>query len=181
LQSVAIVAVDRALGGRPEHVRDTYIHRPPNAWGWLRGFRANQPAAPTTIPLSDGKHTYQVQFEEIAPADALFVTVEDEGYLVTEAGNTFVLTEARYDGIAAHGIHDGEIEAPMPGKVTAVEVLQGEKVAKGQRLLTLEAMKMEHALTAPFDGTVVELLGVTGQQVSEGQLLVKVEAEPSGA
>ena len=45
----------------------------------------------------------------------------------------------------------------MPGKVTAVEVAQGEKVAKGQRLLTLEAMKMEHALTAPFDGTVAEL------------------------
>ena len=42
----------------------------------------------------------------------------------------------------------------MPGRVTAVEVSKGEKVAKGQRLLTLEAMKMEHALTAPFDGTV---------------------------
>ena len=45
----------------------------------------------------------------------------------------------------------------MPGKVTAVEVAAGEKVDKGQRLLTLEAMKMEHALTAPFDGTVAEL------------------------
>ncbi|HEX6740901.1 MAG TPA: acetyl-CoA carboxylase biotin carboxyl carrier protein subunit, partial [Sphingomicrobium sp.] len=77
----------------------------------------------------------------------------------------------------SHGIHDGEIEAPMPGKVTAVEVSSGEKVAKGQRLLTLEAMKMEHALTAPFDGTVAELAAAAGQQVSEGQLLVKVEAE----
>ena len=51
----------------------------------------------------------------------------------------------------------------------------GEKVAKGQRLLTLEAMKMEHALTAPFDGTVAELTAAPGQQVTEGQLLVKVE------
>ena len=51
----------------------------------------------------------------------------------------------------------------MPGKVTAVEVSQGEKVAKGQRLLTLEAMKMEHALTAPFDGTVVELNAKPGR------------------
>ena len=76
-----------------------------------------------------------------------------------------------------HGLHDGEIEAPMPGKVTAVEVSQGEKVAKGQRLLTLEAMKMEHALTAPFDGTVAELNAAPGQQVTEGQLLVKVEPE----
>jgi 3-methylcrotonyl-CoA carboxylase alpha subunit len=64
----------------------------------------------------------------------------------------------------------------MPGKVTAVEVKQGDKVAKGQRLLTLEAMKMEHALTAPFDGTVAELNAKSGGQVTEGQVLVKVEA-----
>jgi 3-methylcrotonyl-CoA carboxylase alpha subunit len=65
----------------------------------------------------------------------------------------------------------------MPGKVTAVDVSQGEKVAQGQRLLTLEAMKMEHALTAPFDGTVAELNAKPGAQVTEGQLLVKVEAD----
>jgi 3-methylcrotonyl-CoA carboxylase alpha subunit len=80
----------------------------------------------------------------------------------------------------SHGVHDGEIEAPMPGKVTAVEVSRGEKVAKGQRLLTLEAMKMEHALTAPFDGTVAALSAAEGQQVSEGQILVRVDAEPTG-
>ena len=77
----------------------------------------------------------------------------------------------------SHGVHDGEIEAPMPGKVTAVEVAAGDKVEKGQRLLTLEAMKMEHALTAPFDGTVAELNATAGAQVTEGQMLVKVEAE----
>jgi 3-methylcrotonyl-CoA carboxylase alpha subunit len=65
----------------------------------------------------------------------------------------------------------------MPGKVTAVEVSQGEKVVIGQRLLTLEAMKMEHALTAPFDGTVAELNAIAGAQVTEGQILVKVEAD----
>ena len=81
----------------------------------------------------------------------------------------------------SHSIHDGEIEAPMPGKVTAVEVAAGDKVEKGQRLLTLEAMKMEHALTAPFDGTVEALSAEPGAQVTEGQLLVKVEPEPSDA
>jgi 3-methylcrotonyl-CoA carboxylase alpha subunit len=65
----------------------------------------------------------------------------------------------------------------MPGKVTAVEVSSGDKVTKGQRLLTLEAMKMEHALTAPFDGVVAELNAKPGAQVTEGQVLVKVEAE----
>ena len=85
------------------------------------------------------------------------------------------------DAEIEHGAHDGEIEAPMPGKVTAVEVAAGDKVSKGQRLLTLEAMKMEHALTAPFDGTVSELPASAGIQVTEGQLLVKVEAEPTEA
>lgn len=65
----------------------------------------------------------------------------------------------------------------MPGKVTAVEVKKGQTVEKGQRLLTLEAMKMEHALTAPFEGTVAELSAKTGAQVTEGQLLVKVTPE----
>ena len=67
----------------------------------------------------------------------------------------------------------------MPGKVTAIEVSRGEKVAKGQRLLTIEAMKMEHALTAPFDGTVAELAASKGAQVREGQLLAKVEPQPT--
>src|SRR5438874_8028900 len=88
--------------------------------------------------------------------------------LVNDAGQTYSVTfnEPRGSG-TSHGVHDGEIEAPMPGKVTAVEVSQGQKVAKGQRLLTLDAMKMEHALTAPFDGTVVELAAIAGQQVAE--------------
>jgi 3-methylcrotonyl-CoA carboxylase alpha subunit len=98
--------------------------------------------------------------------------------LVNEAGQTYAVTFLEPRGTDhGHGIDDGEIEAPMPGKVTAVEVSQGEKVAKGQRLLTLEAMKMEHALTAPFDGTVAELNAKSGAQVTEGQLLVKVEPE----
>jgi len=101
---------------------------------------------------------------------------------LTEQGTTFVieLYEPRATG-TTHGLHDGEIEAPMPGKVTAVDVSQGEKVARGQRLLTLEAMKMEHALTAPFDGAVAELNAVAGAQVTEGQVLVKVEPDSSPA
>jgi biotin carboxyl carrier protein len=68
----------------------------------------------------------------------------------------------------------------MPGKVTAVHVSQGEKVAKGQRLLTLEAMKMEHAMTAPFDGVIAELNATAGGQVSEAQLLARVEPNDAG-
>ncbi|WP_333572150.1 acetyl/propionyl/methylcrotonyl-CoA carboxylase subunit alpha [Sphingomonas sp.] len=70
---------------------------------------------------------------------------------------------------------DGALLAPMPGRITAVDVTAGAQVTKGQRLVTLEAMKMEHALTAPFDGTVAELPVTAGGQVTEGTLLVRVE------
>ena len=65
--------------------------------------------------------------------------------------------------------------SPMPGRVISVEVGVGDKVTKGQKLLTLEAMKMEHSLTAPFDGKVAELNAEAGAQVSEGTLLVRIE------
>jgi len=70
---------------------------------------------------------------------------------------------------------DGAILAPMPGKVTSVEVAAGDIVSKGQRLLTLEAMKMEHGLVAPFDGVVAELSAVAGAQVQVDAVLVRVE------
>ena len=78
-------------------------------------------------------------------------------------------------GHVGHGAHDGDILAPMPGKVTSVEVSAGDKVVKGQRLLTLEAMKMEHGMVAPFDGTVAELSAKAGQQVAVDAVLVRVE------
>ena len=64
----------------------------------------------------------------------------------------------------------------MPGRIIAVEVAAGDTVTKGQKLLTLEAMKMEHSLTAPFDGVVAELNAVTGAQVQVDTVLVRVEA-----
>jgi 3-methylcrotonyl-CoA carboxylase alpha subunit len=87
------------------------------------------------------------------------------------------LTPYRKDG--SHGGHggDGAILAPMPGKVIAVEVTQGDTVSKGQKLLTLEAMKMEHTLTAPFDGVVAELNAAPGAQVQVEALLARIEAE----
>ena len=57
----------------------------------------------------------------------------------------------------------------------AVDVRQGDRVAKGQKLVTLEAMKMEHSLAAPFDGIVAELDVREGAQVTEGTMLVRVE------
>jgi 3-methylcrotonyl-CoA carboxylase alpha subunit len=102
-----------------------------------------------------------------------------DGAVVFRCGEALVVSD-RWEGAVSHGVHDGEITAPMPGRVTAVEVSAGDKVAKGQRLLTLEAMKMEHALVAPFDGVVAELNATIDAQVVEGAILARIEpVEPS--
>ena len=64
--------------------------------------------------------------------------------------------------------------APMPGKVTAVLVSAGDKVSEGAPLLRLEAMKMEHTLTAPYDGVIEALNCAAGDLVEEGFELAEV-------
>jgi 3-methylcrotonyl-CoA carboxylase alpha subunit len=71
----------------------------------------------------------------------------------------------------------GSLAAPMPGKVIAVMVKPGDKVAKGDPLLILEAMKMEHTIAAPADGVVQEIHFAVGEQVPEGAELLKLEGE----
>ncbi|WP_063774702.1 acetyl/propionyl/methylcrotonyl-CoA carboxylase subunit alpha [Kitasatospora azatica] len=69
----------------------------------------------------------------------------------------------------------GALLAPMPGTVIRLAVAAGERVAAGQPLLWLEAMKMEHQVTAPVDGVLTELRAAAGQQVELGALLAVVE------
>ncbi len=69
------------------------------------------------------------------------------------------------------------IIAPMPGLVSAVRTANGAKVRKGDALLVLEAMKMEHVLTAPRDGVVAEVLVDERDQVTDGMLLLRLEAQ----
>ena len=145
------------------------------ALGGLTGFRLN---APTNLRVSLRRAG---EVRSVSTEDGEFAAVsgfrDEERVVIFYEGQAYEFALTSRGTGTTHGIHDGEIEAPMPGKVTAVEVSSGDKVEKGQRLLTLEAMKMEHALTAPFDGTVAELNAKPGAQVTEGQMLVKVEAE----
>jgi 3-methylcrotonyl-CoA carboxylase alpha subunit len=138
----------------------------------LAGFRLN--ATPRLAVALGGQTIELAEDDEIAEVSGF---ADEHRVVVFAKGQAYEFGLGSRGTGTTHGLHDGEIEAPMPGKVTAVEVSPGEKVAKGQRLLTLEAMKMEHALTAPFDGTVAELNVSAGAQVTEGTLLVKVEAE----
>ncbi|WP_299400380.1 acetyl/propionyl/methylcrotonyl-CoA carboxylase subunit alpha [Pelagibius sp.] len=74
-------------------------------------------------------------------------------------------------GVPDDAVGSGRIVAPMPGKVMAVLVRQGDRVGQGQPLLRLEAMKMEHTLTAPHDGEVESLACAVGELVEEGSEL----------
>ncbi|MDP1913357.1 acetyl/propionyl/methylcrotonyl-CoA carboxylase subunit alpha [Brevundimonas sp.] len=71
---------------------------------------------------------------------------------------------------------DGSLRAPMPGKIVATPAKPGDPVTKGQPVVVLEAMKMEHALVAPFDGVVGEVSVAVGDQVSADTVLATVTA-----
>ena len=70
-----------------------------------------------------------------------------------------------------------QVAAPMPGLVVTVAVQQGDKVARGQKLIVMEAMKMQTTLQAEVDGKIGELLVKPGTQVETGELLMRIEAE----
>ncbi len=78
-------------------------------------------------------------------------------------------------GAEDRGVDAGRLQAPMPGKVTLVQVAAGDKVKRGQVLMVMEAMKMEHAVAAPKDGVVKEVRYKQGEQVGEGEALIVFE------
>lgn len=92
-------------------------------------------------------------------------------------GHTAVVEEVREAPVRADDEHSGDAEltSPMPGSVVAVGVGDGDTVTAGTVVITIEAMKMEHALTAPVDG-VVELLVAVADQVKVGQPVARVTA-----
>ena len=96
---------------------------------------------------------------------------------VTVNGQTFVLTKSAGARRGGHGHHHtaGELTAPMPGQIRAVNISEGEAVTKGQTLLVLEAMKMEIRVQAPVDGVVKKLSVKQGQTVEREQILIEIE------
>jgi len=139
----------------------------PDAW---TGWRLNGPSVRCVRMAVNGKEVWT----EPKEADASLVNFGSMAVL-NEEGQTFAITHFRATGSSAGSVADDEIISPMPGKIISLDVRQGDTVKKGQKLLTLEAMKMEHGLTAPFDGVVAELNATEGAQVSEGTMLVRIE------
>ena len=110
-------------------------------------------------------------------------SAERSGDVVTvfaQYGLSFTIVDA-LDQDASAGAGAGVIEAPMPGLVKAVMAKPGMEVSTGDRLAVLEAMKMEHTLTAARDGVVAEVLVAEGDQVVAGAALVRLEEEEDAA
>ena len=103
------------------------------------------------------------------------VAATDGQIWLARSGRTAVVDELREAPVRPDDEHSGDAEltSPMPGAVVAVGVQDGTGVDAGAVVVTVEAMKMEHALTAPVDG-VVELLVAVGDQVKVGQLLARI-------
>jgi biotin carboxyl carrier protein len=104
-----------------------------------------------------------------------YVSSDNAKRWVTVNGQTFVLTRSSGPkrNRAKHEL-SGELTAPMPGQVRAVNVSEGDRVTKGQTLMLLEAMKMEIRIQAPVDGTVNKLFVKQGQTVEREQMLIEV-------
>lgn len=160
----------------------------------LLGFRMSAPRAAMNLPMSiDGQvvplrvalaggtgddWSWDITVEDDRPLDDVDVlpgTFGEDPLYVFEGGDVREFDFAAKVGAAHVAASDGAILSPMPGKIVSVSVEAGQTVVKGQTLLTLEAMKMEHALAAPFDGVVAELSAVAGGQVSEGVVLARLE------
>jgi 3-methylcrotonyl-CoA carboxylase alpha subunit len=87
-----------------------------------------------------------------------------------------VHTDLHYSDALAHAgeaeAEGGRLTAPMPGKIVAVLVAKAQEVKKGDALLIMEAMKMEHTISAPHDGVIDDVLYAIGDQVTEGAQLL---------
>jgi propionyl-CoA carboxylase alpha chain/3-methylcrotonyl-CoA carboxylase alpha subunit len=168
-------------GGQPGLSYGTRLNAQAQTTIWARvdGQAVSAPVTPVETgwrgPLGEQA---QVGFDQIQAGERLFgYRVVEDGFVLFVDGEARQVTAYRAAVAGAAGaVSDGALRAPMPGKVVAAPVKAGEAVAKGQPVVVLEAMKMEHALTAPFDG-VVESVSAVGEQVTEATVLAVVKAD----
>jgi 3-methylcrotonyl-CoA carboxylase alpha subunit len=143
-------------------------------WRALTGFRVAGPPE-CRVRFEVAGSTQVVELTQ-SISSAVIADVGDAA-VVFIAGEAWQFGPERADSGQKTSAGNGAIVSPMPGVVAAVSVRAGDAVSRGQRLLVVEAMKMEHALNAPFAGTVTSLHAEVGQHVAEGVLLARVETK----
>jgi 3-methylcrotonyl-CoA carboxylase alpha subunit len=143
-------------------------------WTALAGFRIAAPLH-AEVSVQIAGVSYVVAIDPATEPTGTTATMADGERVLFVEGQAWPFGPPRADKSGDGATSDGMILSPMPGRVIAVDVALGDKVKKGQRLVVIEAMKMEQGLVAPFDGVITELKATVDAQVSEGALLARVE------
>jgi acetyl/propionyl-CoA carboxylase alpha subunit len=162
--------VQSAASARLARERDPHL-----PWRALAGFRLNAPSH-LHVSLLSGDRRYQAELGASPPAPLTVRDFED-AVVVFAGGNAYTFTDQKETVQRAGPATDASISSPMPGRIVAVRVKAGEKVAKGQPLVIVEAMKIEHTLSAPVAGTVTAISAVEGHHVSEGVVLARIDTK----
>lgn len=139
------------------------------------GFRANAAPQTTQSVVVDGALQAARLLDEDDHPMTRLIGLSSTQVVAFENGSAFEVRAFPRPGAAGGSASDGSLRAPMPGKIVATPAKPGDAVAKGQPVIVLEAMKMEHALTAPFDGVVAEINAAVGDQVGADAVLAKIE------
>ena len=128
----------------------------------------------------------EIDFDRVTvngAVDLAYARLSDGGLVLFDQGQALTVREVAQSGhtVSGPGASDGALRSPMPGRIVAVFTQDGAQVQKGAPILVLEAMKMEHQLTAPHDGLVEGLKVAVGDQVTEGVVLAKITAQAPSA
>jgi 3-methylcrotonyl-CoA carboxylase alpha subunit len=104
-------------------------------------------------------------------------TLKDQRHVFADAGSCSLQLINPLAHVPQDAAAGGNLSAPMPGKLLSFMVKVGDKVKAGQALAVMEAMKMEHTVSAPAAGSVAELLFAPGEQVAEGAPLLRLDVQ----
>ncbi len=143
----------------------------------LRGWRNSNPE-PTPVKLAVGTTERRLLVDaDLAGIPNVPFHIDGSDILVDVDGLTVRFTDRTYaPPVAAAAGSDGKLRAPMDGRIVAINVAPGETVVRGQTLVVLEAMKIQHQLKAALDARIEAVSVKEGQQVSNRTLLVTMEA-----
>ena len=180
LSEFGIESAARALRESVPDARTEDHWTPWDAWAGPRGLRLNRPVETRQTVVVNGE-THLAEMEPDTWPPSAYLSVGPQKGVYFEEGVAFDVSAYRQAGAGGGAASDGSLRAPMPGKIVATPARAGDVVTKGQPVVVLEAMKMEHALIAPFDGVVGELGVAVGDQVGADAVVAVVTASEMGA